>query len=111
MTNTMENNDFQITVDEIFPQGEMMLVDPIEFSGEQSTKSGIVLVTEHTQATPTLARILRAGPDAKYKEDSIVFFRRYSLDEIEVKMSTGKRKLNFINTEDVISEYRPKKKK
>jgi co-chaperonin GroES (HSP10) len=104
----MANEKFEITLEEIFPQGEMMLVDPVEFSGEQISKGGIIMPGNAMQATPTLARVVRAGNDAKFKEGSVVIFRRYSLDEIKIKTSSGDKMLNFVSNEDIISEYRPK---
>lgn len=104
---TTEPKKFDISVDEIIPQGEMMLIEPLEFGGEQVTKSGIHLGTTVTQATPTLAKVIRSGPDAEFKPGSYVIFRRYSLDEIELKVSDGKRKFNFVSNEDIIGEYKP----
>ena len=101
-------NDFIITIDEIFPNGDKIVIEPMEHQGEQQTKSGIIIATDSNSATPTLGKILRAGPDSIYKVGENVFFRRYSLDEIEVNMSIGKRKVYFISSkEDTLGEYRP----
>lgn len=107
MKNT-ETKDFDISIDGFIPKGSFMLVDPLEFKGEQQTKSGIVIPDNVTQATPTLAKVLKSGPDAMYKPGAVVIFRRYSLDEITVKVSTGKKKLHFVDNDDIIAEYKMK---
>ena len=109
MIDNMENAEpkqFDITEEEIFPQGDFMLIEPIGFTGEQKTKSGIILSEQSSSATPTIGLIKRAGESAKYKEGDMVFFRRYSLDEIEIKVSDGKKKFLFIANEDVIGQYK-----
>ena len=105
-----ETNFENIAVEEIIPQGDMMLIEPMGFTGEQKTKSGIVIANQESSATPSIGKILAAGTKAKYKVGEMVFFRRYSLDEIEVKMADGKKKMSFIATEDVIAEYKPNEK-
>ena len=108
MTEKMDK-EFDILAEEIFPTGEFMLIEPVGFVGEQVSKAGIIIASASNSATPTLGKVLRAGEKANYKEGDLVFFRRYSLDEIEVKVTDGKRKFLFIGNEDCIAQYKQKK--
>lgn len=97
-------NQFELTPDKLFPAQDFMLVEPV--GGETLSKSGLIIQQGSSGAVPTMGKVLRAGPNAPYKVDAILLFRRYSVDEIIIRDAAGEKKLSWVQTEDVISEYK-----
>ncbi len=93
----------EIKVEHIEPTGEYMLIKSLQ-EKEITSKSGIILNVGSQGATATLGEVVKAGELSNFKVGSTVMFRRYSLDEIELK-NIGK--FNFIANDDVIAVCNP----
>ena len=76
----------------IKPVGAKMIVEPSEVV---ETASGVLRVNQG-HSTPVKGRIEASGAISAFKAGQIVYFRRYSVDELKIPQADGSEKSMFI---------------
>jgi co-chaperonin GroES (HSP10) len=72
--------------------GAKMIVDPYKIT---ETSSGVLRV-DQGHSTPVKGTVISVGDESKFKEGDVVFFRRYSVDELKIPQEDGSEKSMFI---------------
>lgn len=80
--------------------GNGLLIQPIQRPEE--TSSGFVMPEEGYTATPVQGTVLVAGAESKYKVGDVIFFRRYSIDELKFVNDEGKNQMVCYITDDEV---------
>ena len=74
-----------------------------EFEHDTITESGFELPENQHQATPVLGQVVAAGANSQFKIGDIVFFRRYSVDELSFTVDGKKVTVNFLTDNEVVA--------
>jgi co-chaperonin GroES (HSP10) len=74
-------------------------------STEIETASGIVQSEAQAYSTPVYGTVKKAGPESSFKEGDILFFRRYSVDELKFVTEKGEQILHLVQDPDVVGVY------
>ena len=74
------------------PIGARVIIEPEKLT---ETDSGI-LRADQGQATPVKGTVKAAGKDSQFKVGDILFFRRYSVDDLKMPMADGTEQSLFI---------------
>ncbi len=90
-----------IDVKNIVPLKNGVIIRPLE--RETTTESGFELPQAQHQATPVVGTIVAAGEESKFKVGDMVFFRRYSVDELSFQIDGKKVEVNFLTDEEVVA--------
>lgn len=95
-----------LTLDNIFPQGNRLLIDP--FKAAKETTEGLEMVEGDGYATPSVGTIIRVGDGLTYpyKVGDVVMMRRYSVDSIKVLTSDGEKEIYLLEASEVIAVVR-----
>lgn len=75
-------------------------------SETNATSSGIIIPEAEHQATPVVGRVIGVGPDSKYKEGQVVFFRRYTIDELkfdDTESEKGEIIVHLLEDDDIVA--------
>ena len=107
--------DNKLVVDKIIPVGFRVLVDV--WKKPTTTDAGFVLPENDNQGMPVLAKILILGKKTlwqkiqmclglkpKYKIGQWVYFRKYSVDTLELKTESGDLTLYVLEEAEIIGE-------
>lgn len=89
-----------IKTNNITPTKGRLLVEVYE--GENETSSGLEIVTAGANTAPVLGTLLKVGKDSTFTEGDIVFFRRYSTDELRINKGETEEVFYFIDESDVL---------
>ncbi len=93
----------EITVSSIVPLKQFILVEPLNRTEE--TSSGLILPEEKYTPTPVVGKVLKAGVDSQFAIGDIVFFRRYSIDELKFATADGVEQLvSLISDDEVVAK-------
>lgn len=93
----------KLEADKINPVGKRVLLSV--FEGSTKTESGLDLADSSGGATPVLGTVIKTGSDSSYKENDVVFFRRFAIDEIKVDASDDRMKFYFLEESEIIGTY------
>ena len=97
----------EITVSNIVPLKQFILIEPLNRTEE--TTSGLILPEEKYTPTPVVGKVLRAGADSQFVAGDIVFFRRYSTDELKFATADGIEQLvSLISDDEVVAKIQTK---
>lgn len=78
--------------EEICPVGAKMIIEPFTVD---ETASGLER-SNQGYSTPIKGTVLKGGDTSKFKEGDVVYFRRYSVDELKEPQADGSEKSLFI---------------
>ena len=95
----------KFTVTDIVPCRKFILVKPLEKPTE--TDSGLVLPEQGFSPTPVAAEVISAGDESDFKAGDIVFFRRYSHDELKFYGTDGQLiTLSLLADEEIVAKVK-----
>lgn len=84
----------------VIPVGAKMIVDPFKVV---ETASGVLRI-DQGHSTPVKATVVASGATSEFKEGDVIFFRRYSVDELKIPQEDGSEKSMFVVCdEDVVA--------
>lgn len=90
------------SVDQIQPLAKHILVKPIGRPTETST--GFVMPEEGWSPTPVVGLVIAAGEGSQFKVGQIVFFRRYSVDELKFISADGQNQIvNLLSDDEIVA--------
>ncbi len=75
----------------------------IEVFTKINTNSDWEFPEEQYTATPVVAKVIARGEDSIYDIGDLVFFRRYSVDELKFKIDGKDRTVSIISDEEVVA--------
>lgn len=85
----------------IKPIGQRSLVEP--YKAANSTESGLYLDTSTTDGSaPVKGTVLDVGEKSVLQKGDIIYFRRYSVDELKISTEKGEMVVCFVDDEDVL---------
>lgn len=88
-------------IDKIDTVNERMLVEPVKM---EETESGFASI-EMGKSTPVMGKVIKGN--SHYKPGDILFFRRYSVDELNFRTKDGgEQTLWVVESEDVVAVQR-----
>lgn len=87
----------------IKPIGARVAIEPVQ--GDKETATGIVLSDSNNVSLPVRGRIITAGSTSVFADriGKIIFFRRYSVDELKLNEEGEEKKFYFCDDQDVIA--------
>lgn len=88
----------------INPVGKRVVVEVYESAGQSN--SGILLAhNSNTAAGKVLGTIVEAGDESRFRDKvgSLVFFRRYSIDELKYIDKNGEKTVNLVDDDEVLA--------
>lgn len=90
-----------IKKEDFVPFKNFVVIEPLE--KPQETQSGLALPDESYSATPVAGTVLSVGPEVKnVAVADVVFFRRFSIDELKFTDDTGLSEILSLISEDEI---------
>jgi len=89
-----------ITLEKIVPLKKSVLIKPRTRTAE--TDGGLVIPEESYTPTPVVGDVLAVGEESQFKVGDIVFFRRYSIDELKFNTADGVQQIVSLITDDEI---------
>jgi len=94
----------------IKPIGARVAIEPIQ--GDKETESGLLLSDSNNIALPVKGKIIAAGEFSNFKQNigDIIFFRRYSVDELKLNEGGEEKKFYFCDDVDIIAVEESQKK-
>lgn len=90
----------EIKAENIQPLKNFVLIKAIEKPAE--TAAGFVMPEETYSPTPVIGTIFAKGPDSKFNIGEVVFFRRFSVDELKFNSNDGKPEMVSLISDDEI---------
>lgn len=93
-----------IDVKDIVPLKKGLIIRP--FEKDTSTESGFLIPEQTTAATPVLGTVVAAGSESTFAVGDIVFFRRYSVDELSFMVDGKRQEVNFLTDEEVVAKIK-----
>lgn len=94
----------EVSVDKIIPLKNSVIVEP--FAQEDKTEDGWELPEKASSATPVLGKVVKAGAESQFKEGDIVFFRRYSIDQLSFVVDGKPKEFNFLTDAEIVAYIR-----
>jgi len=89
----------------VYPIGKRVLLKIYESANE--TEGGLTLShSDNTHMAPILGTVLKVGDKSVFKEGDMVFFRRYSVDELKFVTSSGEQKVHMVEDDEIIGLYK-----
>jgi co-chaperonin GroES (HSP10) len=93
----------KINVSNVQAIGERVLVDV--YKAAEETSSGLVMDnSSNTSAAPVLGTVLNAGDKSQFKKGDVIFFRRYSTDELKFITEEGEQVLVVVEDVDILAK-------
>lgn len=92
----------KITIEKIKPQKDFVLIEP-DVIKQSETENGFVLPEEKYTPTPVLGRIIAVGPDSNLEVGQIVFFRRFSIDELKFNLDGKKHVVSLLSDDEIVA--------
>jgi len=77
-----------------------------ELERDSVTESGLELPEAQHAGTPVVGEIVAAGSESQFKIGDIVFFRRYSVDELTFQVDGKKQTVNFLTDSEVVAHVK-----
>lgn len=72
------------------------------------TTSGIFISEAQAYSTPVFGTVKKAGPKSGFNPGDILFFRRYSVDELKFVTDEGDQTIFLVQTPDIVCAYKAK---
>lgn len=91
----------EIKLENIQPVGEKIIIEAITRSSETTT--GFILPEEANTSTPVIGKIIAVGEDSIYSVGDMVFFRRYSIDELKFNVDGKNEVVSLIEDSEVVA--------
>ena len=91
----------EIKVENIVPLKKFIIIEPLEAPTE--SESGLEMPEDTNPGTPTIGRVIKVGEDSQFKEGNLVFFRRYSVDELRFRTPSGESTVNLLQDDEVVA--------
>ncbi len=92
-------NDIKVT--DIQPVGDKIIIEL--YNRPKETTGGFILPEEANSSTPVLGKILAKGEDSIYDIGDMVFFRRYSVDELKFNVDGKQEIVSLISDEEIVA--------
>ncbi len=93
-----------LDISKIVPLRDGVLIKPFEQDGE--TSSGMLLPEQQHQATPVLGEVIAKGGNSQFEVGDIVFFRRYSIDELSFPVDGKKITVSFLTDSEIVAKFK-----
>ena len=74
-----------------------------EMERETVTESGLELTEAQHAGTPVVGEVVAVGSESQFKIGDIVFFRRYSVDELSFLVDGKKQTVNFLTDNEIVA--------
>lgn len=93
-----------LDVKNIVPLKKGLIIRP--FEKETETAVGLMMPESSHTGTPVLGTVVAAGDESRFKIGDILFFRRYSVDELTFDIDGKKVEVNMLTDEEVVAYYK-----
>ena len=93
-----------LNVADIIPLKNGLIIKP--FERDSITESGFELPQEQHQSTPVLGSVIAAGTESQFAVGDVVFFRRYSVDELSFNVDGVKQTVSFLTDNEVVATFK-----
>lgn len=88
-------------MEKIKPVGARCLVEV--YKPAEKSASGILLDnSSNSSAAPVRGTVVDSGSDSKFKKGDVIFYRRYSVDELKVITEKGEEVIYFVDDQDIL---------
>ncbi len=85
----------------IKPLGKRSLVEP--YKAANKTESGLIMDNSSTSGSaPVKGTVIEEGTESVLKKGDVIYFRRYSIDELKIITEKGETFVNFVDDDDVL---------
>ena len=74
-----------------------------ELERETMTESGLELTEAQHSGTPVVGTVVAVGSESQFKVGDVVFFRRYSVDELSFLIDGKKQSVNFLTDSEIVA--------
>lgn len=75
-----------------------------KYEAANKTESGLILENTATNsAAPVKGTVVSAGDTSRFKEGDVLYFRRYSVDDLKMITEKGEEELTFVEDEDILA--------
>lgn len=91
----------EIKIENIRPVGSFVLIEPV--NRPEETSSGFIIPEEGYTPTPVIGKIIAVGEASIYKEGDMVFFRRYSIDELKFNTGGTQQIVSLISDDEIVA--------
>lgn len=93
----------EIKVENLVPLKKFILIKPL--SKVEETSAGFVMPEDTSANTaPVVGEVLKAGDESQFKEGQLVFFRRFSVDELKFSNPDGSQQVvSLISDDEVVA--------
>ncbi len=86
----------------IQPVGARSLIKAHEAATESA--NGLLRAnSSNAAAAPVKGIVIAAGTQSAFKVDEVIFFRRYSVDELKIVTENGEEVVTLVDDEDVLA--------
>lgn len=89
-----------IAIEDISPLKKTVIIKPLERGKE--TDEGLSLPDQEHAGAPVVGEVLKAGAESQFLPGDIVFFRRYSVDELTFPVNGEKKTISFVTDNEII---------
>jgi co-chaperonin GroES (HSP10) len=87
----------------IIPIGNRYIIEV--YKAAEETESGLVMDnTSNVSAAPIKGTILEVGDNARFAVGDVVYFRRYSIDQLKYITEQGEQEVSIIEAEDILAQ-------
>lgn len=101
--NIRYNKNMKIDIKNIQPEGRRVIV---EVPADEKTESGLELSTTAGSVTPIMGTVIAKGIISEYAIGTVIFFRKYSVDELAVKSEGEEKKIYLVEDIEVVATYK-----
>lgn len=93
-----------LDVQDIVPLKNGLIIKELE--KDTVTESGLELPEQQHAGTPVLGQVIAVGEESKFVIGDIIFFRRYSVDELSFTVDGKKVTVNFLTDSEVVAKFK-----
>lgn len=88
-------------MNKIIPIGARCLITPY-VSADKSSSGLILEATSNTVAASVKGTVIAVGDKSRFKEGDVLYFRRYSMDDLKTMTPEGETTVNIVEDDDVL---------
>ena len=87
----------------ILPIGNRCIIEKYKAAGE--TASGLIMDnSSNVSAAPIKGTILETGDEGKFKKGDVIFYRRYSVDDLKYIDENGEQEVTIVEFDDILAK-------
>ena len=85
----------------IRPVGARVLIK-VQTAASKSTSGLYLDNSTNNSAAPVKGEVLEAGAKSQFSKGDIIYYRRYSTDDLKIVEADGEKTVTFVDDEDII---------